>query len=51
MSQAIEKFSGWLTANGDRVQREMPEGYSIEKLKRLALHMQAQSRAAQELLG
>jgi recombination protein RecT len=43
MSQAIEKFSGWLTANGDRVQREMPEGYSIEKIKRLALHMEAQS--------
>jgi recombination protein RecT len=43
MSTEIAKFSDWLTSNGDRVQREMPTGYSIEKIKRLALHLQASS--------
>jgi recombination protein RecT len=43
MSQAVAKFSNWLTDHGERVQREMPENYTIEKVKRLALHLQAQS--------
>lgn len=39
MSTDIAKLAGWMTTNGERVQREMPEGYSIEKIKRVALHL------------
>lgn len=39
------KMGNFLTSNSDKIHREMPEGYSMEKVKRLALHlMQANDR-------
>jgi recombination protein RecT len=43
MSQAIAKLNGWMTTHGERVQREMPAGYSVEDVKRIALHLTSQS--------
>ncbi len=39
MGDVAKKMAGWLKKRGDKVQSEMPEGYSVEKVKRLALHL------------
>jgi recombination protein RecT len=33
------KFAGWLTKNSEKMQKELPEGYKLEQVKRLALHL------------
>lgn len=43
MSSEIAKLTGWLTQNSEKLQREMPEGYSAEDVKRIALHLMGSS--------
>lgn len=44
MGDIATQMSNFLTKYSDKVQREMPEGYSIEQVKRLALHLMDQSK-------